>query len=445
MKHTTNRIKFLILAGVLLLLPAALFAHRLDEYLEATIFSVDSDHVEGSMRLVPGVAVSSAVIGAIDADGDGRFSQSEQQAYAERVLSDLSLSVDGLPLALRLLSCDFPSPGEMKQGIGEIHLAFTAQLPAGGVNRRLVFENHHQPRMAVYLVNSLVPTDRNIQIAAQSRNQNQSVYALDFTQARARHASYLSFSGFAAAFRLGLRHIAEGTDHLLFLLTLLLPASMQAFAARWSGIAGVRATLLNILRIVTAFTLGHSLTLALSAFGLLTLPSRPVEVLIAVSILVSAIHALRPLFPGREAAIAAVFGLIHGLAFASALSNLGFNGWYRMVTLVGFNLGIETMQLAVVAATLPSLLLLSRTRAYSALRITGALFAAVASLNWIAERLLNIRTAIDSLVETAAQYGVQLTVALFLVSLACWFAQKKPAAAGMNGESSIEGARYLGQ
>jgi len=77
-------------------------------------------------------------------------------------------------------------------------------------------------------------------------------------------------------------------------------------------------------------------------------------VLIAVSILVSAVHALRPLFPGREARIAAFFGLIHGLAFASTLGELGLGRWERLAGILAFNLGIETMQLVVVAATLPS-------------------------------------------------------------------------------------------
>src|SRR6201999_1656522 len=101
---------------------------------------------------------------------------------------------------------------------------------------------------------------------------------------------------------------------------LLLPAPLVALAGRWRGRATMRRSLVHILGIVTAFTLGHSLTLALSGFGLVRLPSRPVEVLIAISILVSAIHAMRPLFPGREALIAASFGLVHGLAFASALN-----------------------------------------------------------------------------------------------------------------------------
>lgn len=92
--------------------------------------------------------------------------------------------------------------------------------------------------------------------------------------------------------------------------------------------------------------------------------------LIAVSILVPAIHAIRPIVPGREAGIAAIFGLIHDLALATARSDLGFGQWYyRLVSILGCNLGIEALQLAVVVPILASLLLLSRTRAYSLLRI----------------------------------------------------------------------------
>jgi len=409
---------FLIGATIALLLPVKAFAHRLDEYLEATILSIDSGHVDGSMRLVPGVAVASAVISKIDSNGDGILSDSEQQAYAERVLQDVSLSADGQILPLHLVSSDFPPIEAMKGGVGEIHLNFTADLPGGGANRRLIFENHHQSNIAVYLVNSLVPLDKNIQITAQSRNDNQSLYQLDFTQgAGVGHIFRPSVSGFAGAFHLGLRHIAEGTDHLLFLIALLLPAPLLACGSRWGPCATVRRSLLQILRIVTAFTLGHSFTLALAAFGIVSLPSRPVEVLIAVSIFVSAIHAIRPLFPGREAAIAAFFGLIHGLAFASALRDLGFSGWYRLVSLFGFNLGIETMQLIVVAAILPSLLLLTRTPAYSILRTGGALFAGLASAGWIIERTADVHSVVDMVVSGAAHYAIWIAGGLFLASL----------------------------
>jgi hypothetical protein len=413
--------KSLIIAAIILLsIPASAFAHRLDEYLQATILSVDANRLDGSMRLMPGVAVSSAVIATIDTDGDGVISAAEQNAYAQRVLRDLFLNMNGRALTPRLVSAEFPPVDEIKQGIGEIHVVFSADLPTGDPIGRIVFENRHQSAIAVYLVNTLVPTDKNIQITAQTRNENQSLYQVDFAQRENKPHALLSFSGFSAAFRVGLRHIAEGTDHLLFLLVLLLPAPLLACGARWVHSVGVRASLLHILRIVTAFTVGHSLTLALSAFGLVTLPSRPVEALIAVSILVSAIHALRPLFPGREATIAALFGLIHGLAFASALTVLGFSGWYRLVSLLGFNLGIETMQLAVVTAILPSLLLLSRTRSYSIFRIIGASLATIASLSWIAERVFNIPTAIEASVEVAIRHSPQMAAALFAISLSCW-------------------------
>jgi HupE / UreJ protein len=412
----------LITVCLLCLLPPPAFAHRLDEYLQATILSVDAGRIEASMRLIPGVAVSPVVLASVDTNGDGAFTDAEQQAYAHRVLNDLILKVDNQALALHLVFVSFPSVDEIKQGLGVIQLKFTADLPKGGANRTLIFENHHQERISVYLVNCLVPRDRNTRITQQTRNENQSFYQLDFTQAAAatQSSTLPTFSGFAGAFRLGVRHIAEGTDHLLFLLTLLLPAPLLACAGRWDRRASIGRSLMQILRIVTAFTVGHSLTLALSAFGLLHLPGRPVEVLIAVSILISALHAIRPLFPGREDAIAAFFGLIHGAAFASALSDLGFGQWYRLVSILGFNLGIEAMQLAVVAATLPSLLLLSRTQSYSAFRNAGAILAAVASLSWIMERALVVPNPVGPLIERSALYAPWIATLLLVFSLFSW-------------------------
>src|SRR3954465_4254766 len=123
--------------------------------------------------------------------------------------------------------------------------------------------------------------------------------------------------GFAAMFRLGTRHIAEGTDHLLFLLALILPAPLVVSGGRWGGYAGGTTALRRIVKVVTAFTLGHSITLVLGALGWVRLPGAAVESAIAVSILVSAVHALVPIFRGREVFIAGGFGLMHGLAFAT--------------------------------------------------------------------------------------------------------------------------------
>jgi len=226
-----------------------------DEYLQATILSVDSGRVEGSMWLVPGVAVSSAVITGVDTNRDGTLSEAEQQAYAQRVLRDLLLKIDGQLLALHLVASCFPSTDSMRQGTSEIQLEFTTELPAGGSNRRLTFENHHLGGISVYLVNTLVPHDKRIQIAGQSRNENQSVYQVDFVQrsqldfvqnaVRAVRTGSPSLSGFAGAFHLGVRHIAEGTDHLLFLLALLLPAPLLASAGRWCQRAAVGHSLIQ--------------------------------------------------------------------------------------------------------------------------------------------------------------------------------------------------------
>jgi hypothetical protein len=410
-------------AVLLLVLTANVSAHRLDEYLQATMFSVEKNRVQVTMRLIPGVAVFPAVLAGIDTNGDGVISQTEQHTYAQRVLGDLSLTVDGKSASLILVSEKFPPIAEMKEGQGEIQLELSAVLSGGGPQRRLVFENHHLSAISVYLVNSLVPRDPDIRILAQNRDERQTFYQLDYAQAGSQSQPAKGWTGtvgFSSIFHLGMRHIAEGPDHLLFLLALLLPAPLLALGSRWTSHAGTRHTLAQILRVVTAFTVGHSITLALAAWGLVRVPARPIEVLIAVSILISAIHALRPLFPGREAGIAAFFGLIHGLAFAATLGQVGLGKWQRVLSILGFNLGIETMQLIVVAATMPSLVLLSRTRAYSVARIGGALFAGFAAAGWIAERLFNVRNPLDALVAGTVHYAVWIAAALFLISLVCW-------------------------
>jgi hypothetical protein len=240
-------------------------------------------------------------------------------------------------------------------------------------------------------------------------------------------------------FRLGMRHIAEGTDHLLFLLALLLPAPLVARGRCWEGFAGesrsecprqvpgfagARYSVLRILKVVTAFTVGHSITLALAALGLVSAPSKAIEVLIAFSIFVSGAHALRPIFAGREAAIAAGFGLLHGLAFAATLQNLGLGWWERVSSIVGFNLGIETMQLIFVCAVMPSLVLLSRTRGYTAVRMGGALFAIVAASGWMAERLLNAPNPVDGVVEFVAQRAVWIGTGWLAIGVVCWARQR---------------------
>lgn len=178
----------LIVTVVLLgLVSGPVCAHRLDEYLQATILSIRPDQIAGSLRLVPGASVATSIIADIDSDGDGVLTADEQQHYAQRVMNDISLSVDNQRLAPRLVSAQFPSLQDMQQGLGQIAINFVAVLGAGPAKRTLLFENAHRRDISVYLVNSLVPRDPRIALGAQARNETQSWYRLEFTQGAVRN------------------------------------------------------------------------------------------------------------------------------------------------------------------------------------------------------------------------------------------------------------------
>ena len=217
-------------------------------------------------------------------------------------------------------------------------------------------------------------------------------------------------------FSLGMRHIGEGSDHLLFLFALLLPAPLLACQRRWRQGKSATDSVRTIVTVVSGFTLGHSLTLALAAAGWVVMPARVVEILIAVSILVSSLHAWRPLFAGREIWIASTFGLVHGLAFAEALSGLSFDGWTLALSLLGFNLGIESMQLLVIAAVLPAMIMLSATRFYPVFRMAGAAFAGMCASGWVLERAFRLENPLAPVVNWLAAPPTWLIASICLAS-----------------------------
>lgn len=232
--------------------------------------------------------------------------------------------------------------------------------------------------------------------------------------------------GFSSMVLLGMNHIKEGTDHLLFLITLLLPAPLLYYKKRWTGFGGVRYSLTRLLRIITAFTLGHSLTLLIGALGIFVVPEKPVEVLIAFSVLLSAIHAWRPIFPGKEIYVASGFGCVHGLAFATTLSNLHAGAATMTWSILGFNSGIELMQCLIIASVVPWLILLSRTPAYRWVRVTGALGVSVIASGWMMERITGNNNLLTLLVSDLLPYSMWGISALALLSLACfWYFKKK--------------------
>ena len=176
-------------SAIVLLLCAPSFAHRLDEYLQGTLVSIGKSRFDAEITLTPGVAILPILLADIDADRDGVLSAGEQQAYAARVLRDLSVAIDGHRLTPSVISARFPAIEEMREGRGEIRIEFSAELPRGGPNRSLVLENHHQSRIAAYQVNCLVPGDPDIRIVAQKRNYSQSYYRVDYVQAGVRPSS----------------------------------------------------------------------------------------------------------------------------------------------------------------------------------------------------------------------------------------------------------------
>ncbi|MBW2290010.1 MAG: HupE/UreJ family protein [Deltaproteobacteria bacterium] len=211
----------------------------------------------------------------------------------------------------------------------------------------------------------------------------------------------------------GARHIWTGIDHVLFLVALLLPAVLlprdRASAGESTGIddqtasprpegeaeptSGFRRLLTNVVWIVSAFTVAHSITLSLAFFGIVRLPSRPVEVVIAASVFVAAWNNVRPFLSARRsgAAMAFGFGLIHGLGFASALAQLGLPSRGRVLALLSFNLGVEAGQIAIVALALPAMYYARSTRAYEHWVVRGgSLVIAWLAVVWIVERLMGV-------------------------------------------------------
>lgn len=202
-------------------------------------------------------------------------------------------------------------------------------------------------------------------------------------------------SGFSGFLSSGIAHIAGGYDHVLFLLCLLLPAVLQrqvtANTRRWVPRDNLISALVAVIWIATAFTIAHSLTLALATFNVIRIPANVIEPLIALTILATALNNIRPVVTRRLAAVAFVFGLIHGFGFAEVLAPLSLPRGELGFALLGFNLGVEVGQLAIVAVAFVVLSTLRRWSGYSRwiLGLGSVLIAIVAAL-WFVERVFDV-------------------------------------------------------
>jgi hypothetical protein len=207
-------------------------------------------------------------------------------------------------------------------------------------------------------------------------------------------------SAFLGFVREGVHHILIGYDHILFLLSLLLPAvwirSVEPDprtglpCARWVPSNDLRHALASVLKVVTAFTVAHSITLALSVLDVVDPPSRWVESIIAASVVLAALNNIWPLISEARWKLTFVFGLVHGFGFASALKDAGLAKGALVAPLVGFNVGVEIGQLCIVAVVLPLAWSLRGTRTYRGAFAGGSLaIAAVAGL-WLVQRAFDL-------------------------------------------------------
>lgn len=236
------------------------------------------------------------------------------------------------------------------------------------------------------LLTNWIPDHRAYLALARNEHSEEAVL-------RAERKSYVSAplssswdNNFADFFREGVWHIWIGFDHLLFLLVLLLPAvARRTDEPRLGG----KRLLWRVLGLVTAFSVAHSITLALSTLGWAELPARPVEIAIAASIVVAAVSSMLPRrLHHLGIALAFAFGLLHGFGFAGVLSELDLAAGNLLATLLAFNLGVEAGQVAVVLALFPLLLGLRQTPWYRpvVVPVASAVIAGVACF-WIWQRV----------------------------------------------------------
>ena len=329
--------KFSALIGMLLLNMAAHAHIASNGFLVA--------HVNG--RLISGsyeLAVRDAELAVgVDADHDGKVTWGELKGAAPAITSYVQ---DHLGLAAQGSACELTFQAmQINDRVDGTYvwLPFSARCPS-------VVE---QLTIRYSLMDGIDPSHRGL-LTLNAGDAVQTA-VLDGKTAQAAFAVFApsKWRAFVEYLHAGIWHILSGIDHLLFLLSLLLPAVLFRKEGRWEPVAQARPALISILKVVTAFTLAHSITLTLAALDVVRLPSRLTESVIAASIIIAALNNIFPIVTESRARIAFAFGLLHGFGFASVLSDMGLPHGARVISLLAFNLGIETGQLAVVLTVMP--------------------------------------------------------------------------------------------
>ena len=319
----------------------------------------------------------------LDADGNGEITWGELRArhgeIAAHALARLSVSADGAACTLR------PGDQQVDQHTDGAYtvLPFTAECPLPPTQRLT---------LAYRLFADLDPQHRGLLRLEAAGLTQTAIFSPQAASQSFELKTASHWTQFISYVEEGVWHIWIGFDHILFLLSLLLPAVLVWQRPRWLPVADFRAAFIDVLKIVTSFTVAHSITLSLATLGLVSLPSRLVESAIAASVVVVALNNVFSWLHSRRWVAAFLFGLLHGFGFASVLIDLGLPQGTLALALVGFNLGVEAGQLAIVAAFLPLAYALRHTLFYRrGVLIGGSLLIALVAAIWLAERLFGFK------------------------------------------------------
>lgn len=312
-------------------------------------------------------------------DGDITWGElkAKQPAIAARALSRLNLSADGhaCELSVRTLQVNHHSDGAYAV------LSIETDAPGDAAELEIRYS----------LLFDVDPTHRGLVLYQGGGATSTHVLSPEEPTLSLHTGDASLLDAFVDYTREGVWHIWIGYDHILFLLSLLLPAVLVREDRRWRPVDSFRPACRSVVKIVTVFTLAHSITLWMAVTEYVTLPSAMVEATIALSIIVTAVNNLWPVLPLSGWMIAFGFGLVHGFGFANVLIDLGLSSATLAVALLGFNVGVELGQLAIVLVFFPIAYLLRDTDFYRwvVLRAGSVLIAIVAAI-WLYERVANV-------------------------------------------------------
>jgi hypothetical protein len=329
----------------------------------------------------------------LDVDADGKLTWGEIKTAWPRIeaYATARLSIGGCPLTAGERGLERRSDG----AYAVLHLSSSCTLPSPPAIRYALFADVDPTHRGIAKVER--PGEPVVLSVLDPGRGAAMVPATPATPASAAFGASAATGESAAPSRWqfleeGIRHILGGYDHVLFLLCLLLPAVMRRRAGHWEPVDRLSQAVLPVAGIVTAFTVAHSITLALAALKIVSLPSSFIEPAIAVTIVLAAIDNVWPVFPVRRVVVTFCFGLIHGFGFASVLAELNLPTADFAWALLQFNLGLEAGQLMIVVVATVVLFALRQGARYRPVVIRGGSFVAMAIAGtWFVERVADLK------------------------------------------------------